>query len=285
VRKNNAILLLSCPDQKGIIAEVCNFIFRQNGNIEHSDNHLDEQKGIFFMRVEWSLEGFGIPGEKIKEAFSSLADKFRMDYQLYFTTEPIRIAIYVSRHEHCLYNLLLGYKAGELHAEIPLIVSNHPDLKQVADYFKIPYHHFPVTTENKEEQERKQLALLKQHGVELVVLARYMQILTPQFVNAFSNRIINVHHSFLPAFKGAKAHEQAYASGVKVIGATSHYAVEKLDAGPIIEQDVVKVSHRDTLRDFIRKGKDLEKSVLRRAVYLHLERKILVYDNKTVIFD
>ncbi len=285
MRKNNAILLLSCPDQKGIIAEVCNFIFLHNGNIEHSDNHLDEQKGIFFMRVEWSLDGFGIPGEKIKEAFSPLANKFQMDYQLYFTAEPIRIAIYVSRHEHCLYDLLLGYKAGELHAEIPLIVSNHPDLKQVADYFEIPYHHFPVTPENKEEQERKQLTLLKQHGVELVVLARYMQILTPQFVSAFPNRIINVHHSFLPAFKGAKAHEQAYTSGVKVIGATSHYAVEKLDAGPIIEQDVVKVSHRDTLMDFIRKGKDLEKSVLRRAVSLYLERKILVYDNKTVIFD
>jgi len=283
--KNNAILLLSCPDQKGIIAEVCNFIFLKNGNIEHSDNHLDEQKGTFFMRVEWSLEGFGIPKEKIKDAFLPLAEKFQMDYQLYFTAEPIRIAIFVSRHEHCLYDLLLGHKSGELQAEIPLIISNHQDLKQVAEYFGVPFHCFQVTPESKQEQERKQLTLLEQHNVELVVLARYMQILTPQFVSVFPNRIINVHHSFLPAFKGAKAHEQAYASGVKVIGATSHYAVEKLDAGPIIEQDVVKVSHRDTLGDFIRKGKDLEKSVLRRAVSLYLGRKILVYDNKTVIFD
>ena len=283
--KETAILLISCKDRKGILAKVTGFIAQNGGNILHADQHIDFQKEIFFMRIEWDLTSFKIPKEKIAQEFEPIAKEFAMNYQLHFSSTVQNVAIFVSKYDHCLHDLLYRFKAGELKGNLKLVISNHPDLRELVEAYGVPFYHFPKTKETKLEVEKEEIALLKKEKVDLIILARYMQILSDNFVNQFRNRIINIHHSFLPAFVGAKPYHRAYERGVKIIGATSHYVTEELDQGPIIEQDVVRVSHRDTLEDMIRKGRDLEKIVLARAVRWHLENKILVYDNKTVIFD
>lgn len=282
---NTAILLISCPDQKGITAQVSNFIYQHNGNIEHADQHIDNQTNTFFMRIEWSLDGFDIQKNKIVEKFSVLAKKFHMRYSLNFSADKQRVAIFASRNMHCLHDLLLRHSEGQFNCQIPLIVSNHLQTKEIAKRFGVKFVLFTVDKNNKSEVEKKTISLLKKEKINLVVLARYAQILTPKFLENFHNQIINIHHSFLPAFVGENPYGQAYRRGVKIIGATSHYVTEELDAGPIIEQDTVRISHRDTLNDLKIKGQDLEKIVLSRAVRWHLERKILVYNNKTVVFD
>ncbi len=280
-----AVLLISCPDRRGILAEITGFIAKNNGNIIHADQHIDFQKGIFFMRIEWELEGFSLKKSEIEKAFKPIAEKFHINYQLHFSDEVQNVAVFVSKYDHCLYELLYRFKVGDLKGNLKLVISNHEDLRETVETFGIPFYYFPVSKENKREVEGEEIELLKRENINLVVLARYMQILSGRFVNTFRNRIINIHHSFLPAFVGAKPYHRAYERGVKIIGATSHYVTEELDQGPIIEQDVVRVSHRDTLEEMIKKGRDLEKLVLARAVKWHLENKILVYDNKTVIFD
>ncbi len=281
-----AVLLISCPDKKGITAAVTGFIAYNNGNIVHSDQHIDDQTNTFFMRVEWSLEGFAFQGEDdIRKAFLSVAQKFEMQWELSFFPSRPRVAIFVSRKLHCLQDLLIRHKAGQFECDIPLIISNHPDAKTMAHEFVIRFEEFHVSRENKAEVERRQAEHLKQEHIDLIVLAQYHQILTGAFVRQFPNRIINIHHSFLPAFVGENPYLQAYNKGVKIIGATSHYVIEDLDAGPIIEQDTVRISHRDDIDDLVRKGEDLEKAVLSRAVRWHLEKKILSYGNKTVVFD
>lgn len=282
---NNAILLISCPDTKGITAKVSNFIYTHNGNIKDADQHIDAQTNTFFMRIEWALKDFAIPQEKITSQFSPLAQEFGMRWSLYFTGEVPRMALFVSQPTHCLYDLLLRYKEAQLRCEIPLIISNHPTARSIAEHFNIRFVEFAKTASSKKESEAQEKALLQQEGIELIVLAQYKQVFSKSFVDTFPSRIINIHHSFLPAFAGSDPHQQAYRRGVKIIGATSHYVTEELDAGPIIEQDTVRVSHRDSLADLERKGQDLEKVVLSRAVRWYLERKILVYNNKTVVFD
>ncbi len=282
---NHAILLISCRDQKGITAAVTNFIFQNQGNIIHADQHIDEQSNTFFMRIEWSLDAFKLKREDIQPAFWVIAKSFNMMWKLSFSDQKTRVAIFVSKHLHCLYDLLYRHKTGQLFCDIALLLSNHPDARPVAEDFGIKFVEFIVERHNKIEQELKQMELLKTKEVDLVILARYHQILTKQFVDRFPLRIINIHHSFLPAFAGSNPYLQAYQKGVKVIGATSHYVTETLDDGPIIAQDTVAVSHRDSLEDLKRKGEDLEKVVLSRAVRWHLERKILCYGNKTVVFD
>ena len=281
----HAILLVSCPDQKGITASMTNFIYENNGNIVHADQHIDEQSNTFFMRIEWSLDGFDIGKEDIGEHFKAIANKFQMAWDLSFSDQRIRMGIFVSRHLHCLQDLLYRQQAGQLACDIPLIISNHPDAKAVADHFGIKFLEIPITEDNKSGQEEVEIKALNEEGIDLIVLARYHQIFTENFVSTFHNRIINIHHSFLPAFAGGNPYLQAYEKGVKIIGATSHYVTEKLDDGPIIEQDTVCISHRDSLDDLVRKGEDLEKVVLSRAVRLALQKKILSYSNKTVIFD
>ena len=282
---NHAILLISCQDKKGITAAVTNFIFQHQGNIVHADQHIDEQSNTFFMRIEWSLDAFKLKRGDIQPAFAAIAKPFHMTWELAFADQKTRLAIFVSKHLHCLYDLLYRHKTGQLFCEVALLLSNHPDAKGVAKDFGIPFVEFNVEAHNKIEQEQKQVELLKTEKIDLVVLARYHQILTKQFVDRFPAQIINIHHSFLPAFAGSNPYLQAYQKGVKVIGATSHYVTEGLDQGPIIAQDTVAVSHRDSLDDLKRKGEDLEKVVLSRAVRWHLERKILCYGNKTVVFD
>lgn len=285
-KKNTAILLIHCPDKQGILATVTEFLNKNNGNIIYLDQHVDRQEEIFYMRVEWELEGFTIPGNKIGEYFETLiARNLDMNWKLYFTDDIPRMALFVSKMPHCLFDILARYTAGEWDVEIPLIISNHDTLQPVADRFGIDFYHFPITHENKTEQEKKELELLKSKKIDFVVLARYMQILSPGFIGNFPNRIINIHHSFLPAFAGAKPYHAAHERGVKIIGATSHYVTSELDAGPIIEQDVTRCSHVDTVQKLIRKGRDLEKIVLSQAVYKHLQRKILVYQNRTVVFN
>jgi len=282
---NTAILLISCPDQKGITAAITNFIYKNNGNIEHADQHIDSQTNTFFMRIEWSLENFAVLKHLIAQEFIPLAEKFQMNQSLYFSDEAPKVAIFASETTHCLYDLLLKYKQNYFNCQIPLIISNHPEIGRIAKSFKIKFFKFVKTPQNKADIERKEIALLKKENVETIILARYGQIFTKQFVEQFPNRIINIHHSFLPAFVGASPYSQAYKRGVKIIGATSHYVTEELDAGPIIEQDTVRVSHRECLEDLKREGQELEKMVLSRAVRWHLQRKILVYNNKTVVFD
>ena len=281
----SAILLIHCPDRRGLVASVTQFIHENHGNILHLDQHVDTQKQVFFMRVEWDLEGFKIPAEAIGATFEHLiADRYQMQWKLHFSDEVPRLAILVSKLSHCLYDILSRRQSGEWSVEIPLIISNHVDLEPVARTFGIEYHVFPINEANKREQEQKQRALLEQHRVELVILARYMQIVSNEFVSHYPNRIINIHHSFLPAFPGARPYHSAYERGVKIIGATSHFVTADLDAGPIIEQDVVRVSHKNDVDDLIRKGRDLEKLVLARAIWYYLKRRILVYDNRTVVF-
>ncbi len=280
-----AVLLLSCPDQKGLVASVSDFLYRNDGNIIHADQHTDAEEGIFLQRVEWELEGFGIPRAEIAEAFRPIAERFGMTWSLHFSDYVPRIAVFVSREAHCVYDLLTRRHMGEFAAEVPLVISNHPDLRAAVEGFGAIYHHLPITPETKAAQEQAVIETLETQRIDLLVLARYMQVLGDDFVARYPNRIINIHHSFLPAFAGARPYHQAYERGVKVIGATAHYVTAELDQGPIIEQDVVRVSHRDSVADLVRKGKDMEKVVLARAVDLHLRNRIVVYGNKTVVFD
>ena len=281
-----AKLLLHCPDKPGILAEVTDFITVNKGNIIYLDQYVDHVENIFFMRIEWELKDFLVPQEKIEDYFRTLyGQKYEMDFRLYFSDVKPRMAIFVSKLSHCLFDMLARYTAGEWNVEIPLIISNHPDLQHVAERFGIPFYLFPITKETKEEQEKKEMELLAKHKVNFIVLARYMQVISERMIDAYPNRIINIHHSFLPAFVGARPYHAAFERGVKIIGATSHYVTTELDAGPIIEQDVVRITHKDTVQDLVNKGKDLEKIVLSRAVQKHIERKVLAYKNKTVIFN
>ena len=282
--KNTAVLLISCPDRKGLVATISDFVFRHNGNILHADEHADEESNLFLMRVEFDPSAFDIPLADFATHFSSIAEKYQMQWRLAQSSYRPRMAILVSKYDHCLVDLLYRHKSGELACEIPLIISNHPDNQAIADFYKIPFSVVPVPKERKHDAEQQILALLKQHTPDFLVLARYMQVLSEEFVAEYPHRIINIHHSFLPAFVGAKPYHQAFTRGVKLIGATSHYVTNVLDDGPIIEQDVVRISHRDTLDDLLQKGRDLEKVVLSRAVRWHVENRVLLYGNKTVVF-
>jgi formyltetrahydrofolate deformylase len=280
-----AILLVSCPDRRGLVFQIAEFVSRNNGNIVHADHHIDLQSGLFLMRVEWELDEFRIAPDEIAVHFAPIAEASNMQWQIHFSQRPRRIAIMVSKYSHCLHDLLLRNAAGELPGTISLVSSNHGDLEAIAQRFGIPFHIFPMGSANKREQEQKQLELLARERIDLIVLARYMQILSPEFTANYRNRIINIHHSFLPAFVGTQPYHQAYRRGVKLIGATSHYVTEQLDDGPIIEQDVMRISHRDSVEDLIRKGRDLERIVLARGVRLHLESRVLPYGGKTAVFD
>ncbi|EDZ94705.1 MAG: formyltetrahydrofolate deformylase [Limnospira sp. PMC 1291.21] len=283
MKSPTATLLVFCPDRRGLVAKIANFIYSNGGNIIHADQHTDASAQLFLTRIEWELKDFNLPRDVIAPAFSAIAKPLEANWQLHFSDTIPRIAIWVTKQDHCLLDLLWRWQAKEMPAEIPLIISNHPDLKPIADQLAIAFHHIPITPDNKNEQETQQLELLRQHKIDLVVLAKYMQILSPQFVSSFPS-IINIHHSFLPAFPGANPYQRAYDRGVKIIGATAHYVTADLDEGPIIEQDVVRVSHRDTVADLVRKGKDLERLVLSRAVRLHLQHRVLAYGNRTVVF-
>jgi formyltetrahydrofolate deformylase len=283
---STAIMLIHCPDEKGIILSVTNYISRNNGNIVDLDQHVDSEQKIFFMRVEWTLSDFNIPRENIGTHFGSeVAQKYQMQYTIHYRDERIRMALMVSKMDHCFNDVLSRYKSGEWNVVIPLIISNHPDMEETANRFGIPYHYIPVSKQTKTEQEKKQLQLLSDHNIDFVVLARYMQILSENFIKDYSNRIINIHHSFLPAFPGAKPYHSAHERGVKIIGATSHYVTKELDAGPIIAQSTANISHKDRVEDLVRKGRDIEKVVLSRAIWYHVNRRILSYGNRTIIFD
>lgn len=287
MKKPTAIILLNCPDQQGIITDVTKFITDNRGNIVYLDQYVDTIDQMLFMRIEWELDGFLIPRDKIREYIHTMFTKrYRMDFSLFFNDEKPRMAIFVSKMSHCLYDLLARYKAGDWEVEIPCIVSNHEDLREVADQFGIPYYVWSINKDhsNKEEVEAAEMELLKEKRITFIVLARYMQIISDDMIEKYPHHIINIHHSFLPAFVGAKPYHQAYERGVKIIGATSHYVTAELDAGPIIEQDVVRITHKDTPESLVMKGRDLEKIVLSRAVTKHIERKILTYKNKTIIF-
>ncbi len=287
--KPSAILLISCPDRKGEVATIADFVYRHNGNILHADEHADEESGLFLMRVEFDPKDFDIDLSQddladFGKRFSPIAETFQMKWRLAQSSLRQRMVILVSKYDHCLADLLYRHKSGELACDIPLIISNHADNQEIAAFYKIPYAIVPVTKDNKSQAEAKIQSLIDEQKPDFMVLARYMQILSNDFVNRYPQRIINIHHSFLPAFVGARPYHQAFERGVKLIGATSHYVTEVLDDGPIIEQDVVRVSHRDTVEDLIRKGRDLEKVVLSRAVRWHVENRVLVYGNKTVVF-
>jgi len=281
----NAILLLSCADGKGLVAKISDFIFRHNGNIVHADQHTSKIDKLFFMRIEWELNGFALSREEIPAAFVPLAKQFNMKWDLHFTDYVPRIAIFVSRHLHCLHDLILRRHMGELGADVEAVISNHTDARDLVEQFGMKFFHIPITEKNKEEQETLELNMLREMNIDLVVLARYMQILGGKFLKSYDKSIINIHHSFLPAFAGGNPYQQAYDRGVKIIGATGHYVTEQLDEGPIIAQDVIKISHRDAVSDIQTKSKDLERIVLARALRLHLENKILVYGSKTIVFD
>lgn len=284
--RNTAILLIHCPDSEGIVAAVTDFLFRNHGNILELEQHVDTNSKTFFMRVEWSLGNFTIEKEKLNDYFGTLVGKkFDMNWTLHFSERKPRMAIFISKASHCLYDILSRYQSKEWQVDIPLIVSNHKNLKYIAERFKIPFHHITITKETKSEQEAKELALLKEHDIDFVVLARYMQIISDDFITHYPNKIINIHHSFLPAFIGAKPYHQAFQRGVKIIGATSHYVTKELDAGPIIAQDVTKITHKESIKELVTKGKDLEKLVLSTGIALHLQHKILPYNNKTIIFN
>ena len=284
--KNSAILLMHCNDQKGIVADVTEFINNNQGNIITLDEHVDRLDKIFYMRIEWELNGFLIPQEKIADFFGTLiAAKFGMTWNIYFSDQRPRMALFVSKLSHCLYDILSRFHSGEWDVDIPLIVSNHRDLEPVSKQFGIDFHLVEINEQNREEAERRELELLEKHGITFVVLARYMQVVSENFINHYPNKIINIHHSFLPAFPGAKPYHSAYQRGVKIIGATSHYVTSDLDAGPIIDQDIVRITHRDSIDRLIMKGKDVEKLVLSRAILMHLQHRILVYNNRTVVFN
>jgi len=283
---NSAILLVSCPDRKGIVATIADFIYRHSGNILSNDEHGDEASHLFLTRVEFDPSEFDFDLAEFAQHFVPIATEFQMDWRLARSSDRPRVAIFVSKYDHCLVDLLYRQQSGELKCEIPLIVSNHPDNQRIADFYHVPYFVMPVTKENKREAEQKQIALVREHGCNLVVLARYMQVLSNEFIAALGTQnLINIHHSFLPAFIGSRPYHQAFERGVKLIGATAHYVTEVLDDGPIIEQDVVRIFHRDTIDELIQKGRDLEKVVLSRAVRWHVENRILLYGNKTVVFE
>jgi len=284
--KNSAVLLIHCPDKPGIVVAITDFIHKNDGNILYLDQHVDTERGIFFMRIEWDLSNFVIQREKIAEYFDTLVGfRYQMTSQLHFSDTKLRMALFVSKLPHCFYDLLARYECGELNVEIPVIISNHDDLKHVAERLGIDFHRIEITGENKQLQEEKQKELLVKYDIDFIVLARYMQVLSDDFVKAYPQRIINIHHSFLPAFPGGRPYHSAFERGVKIIGATSHYVTAELDAGPIIEQDVVHVSHKDTVEDMVRIGRDLEKIVLARAVRHHVHHDLLVYENRTVVFE
>lgn len=283
--KNSAVLLVDCPDRRGVVAAIANFLLRFNANILHADQHQDNETQLFLTRVEWDLDGFALPLGEFAGAFSPTADEFAMRWRVELLSARPRVAIFVSQYEHCLADLLHRHRSGELDCTVAVIVSNHSQARPLAEFFGIPFVEIGVTAEGKSAAEEQQLAVLAEHRVQLVVLARYMQILSPAFVAQYPNRIINVHHSFLPAFPGSRPYHRAHARGVKLIGATSHFVNSDLDDGPIIEQDVARVSHRDQLEDLLQKGRDLEKVVLARAVRWWLDHRILIYGNKTVVFD
>jgi formyltetrahydrofolate deformylase len=281
----SAILLVSCPDRKGVVASIAEFIFRHNGNILFADEHGDEESNLFLTRVEFDAADFDFDLAQFSERFAPIAGDFQMDWRLARSADRARIAIFVSKHDHCLQDLLFRHQSGELRCEIPLIVSNHPDNQRIADFYRVPYFVVPVTKDNKLEAERKQIALVREHQCSLVVLARYMQVVSSEFIASFgSQNLINIHHSFLPAFVGSRPYHQAFQRGVKLIGATAHYVTQVLDDGPIIEQDVVRIHHRDTVDNLVQKGRDIEKVVLSRAVRWHVENRILPYGTKTVVF-
>jgi formyltetrahydrofolate deformylase len=282
--KNSAILLISCPDRKGEVATIADFVYRHGGNILHADEHGDEESGLFLMRVEFDPADFDISLDDFAKHFAPIAETFHMTWRLAQSSQRPRMIVFVSKYDHCLVDLLYRHRSGELACDIPVIISNHSDTQPIADFYKIPYAVVSVTKENKAAAEARIQPLIDQHRPDFMVLARYMQILSNEFVNRYPQRIINIHHSFLPAFIGARPYHQAFERGVKLIGATSHYVTEQLDDGPIIEQDVARVSHQDTVEDLLRKGRDLEKIVLSRAVRLHIENRVLVYGNKTVVF-
>ncbi len=283
--RDSIIILIHCPDKKGLVSAVTRFVAHNNGNILEIDQHVDKLSKTFFMRVEWDLDEFLIPDDDIEKEFTEqIAAPFDMNCQLFFTRDKPRMAIFVSRYGHCLHDMLARYDSGEWYVEIPLIVSNHPDMRQVADRFGIDFHEFRITKENKLEIEAAQKELLASYQIDVMVLARYMQILSDDFVKEYHGRIINIHHSFLPAFPGARPYHSAFQRGVKVIGATSHYVTADLDDGPIIEQDVIHVNHRHSVEDLARKGRDLEKVVLARAIWHHLQRRTLIFENRTIVF-
>jgi formyltetrahydrofolate deformylase len=282
---NKAIVIIQCPDQKGIVTKVSNFLFSYQGNILEVDQHVDEEIGMFFMRVSWDLDSFGLEKDLIAVTFQKeVADSLEMKFELHFNTQKPRMALFVSKLSHCLFDILSRYYSGQFDVEIPLVISNHLDLKKVVTAFRIPFYHLPIDKTNKAEVEKQQLELLQKHKVDFLVLARYMQILSGDFIKEYPNKIINIHHSFLPAFVGAKPYHAAYERGVKIIGATAHYVTEELDAGPIIEQEVARVRHHNSPSDLVQIGQDVEKVVLSKAIKYHLERKVLAYRNKTVIF-
>jgi formyltetrahydrofolate deformylase len=283
-RPNTATLLLRCPDRKGLNAAIANLLLRNNINILDANQHTDEENNIFFHRVYFDISGLSVSREDFKTQLADECAKHEMEWQLFFSDQKKRVAIFVSKYEHCIYDLLLRYKVGELSCDIPLIISNHEDLRYFADVFKIPYFVFSITKENKREQEDKEIALLKEYTIDLVVMARYMQVLSDEMIAQFPNRIINIHHSTLPAFKGAKPYHQAFERGVKLVGATAHYATADLDEGPIIAQGVEGSSHEDTIDDLVRKGRDIERVTLAQAVRAHLDDRIIVYGRRTIVF-
>lgn len=282
---NKAILIIQCPDQKGIVAEVSRFLYSYEGNILEVDQHVDEEMGRFFMRAAWELDSFSLKKEEIADRFEQeVGKRFKMEFKLHFNFPKPRMAIFVSKLSHCLFDILGRYHAGQIEVEIPLVISNHPDLKTIVEAFGIHFHHIPFNPESKISAEANQLELMKSHKIDFVVLARYMQILSGEFIRHFPNRIINIHHSFLPAFVGARPYHAAYERGVKIIGATAHYVTEELDAGPIIEQEVARVRHHNTVNELVQIGQDVEKMVLSKAIKYHIDRKVLAFRNKTVIF-
>lgn len=282
---HKAILTLSCPDRPGLVARISGFIHENNGNIISLNEFVDSDSGIFFLRVNWDLEGFHFREEEVHDAFSELLKDLHAEWEIHFSEKKMKVALFVSRYDHCLRDILWRYRMGEFDIEIPLIISNHEDLKEIGERYDIPYYHFPLSSSSKAEIEKQELELLKNHGIHTIVLARYMQILSPDFVSAFPKRIINIHHSFLPAFIGGNPYRQAFERGVKIIGATSHIVTTELDEGPIIVQQTSHISHRDRVEDLIRKGRDLERLVLSKAIKLYSERRVLVSGNKTVVFE
>lgn len=282
---NKAILLIQCPDQKGIVSEVSRFLYSYNGNILEVDQHVDEEMGMFFMRAAWELDSFSLKKDEIAARFEvEIGKKFQMEFKLHFNFPKPRMAVFVSKLSHCLFDILGRHHAGQLEVDIPLVISNHSDLKPIVEAFGIPFFYIPVNASNKDTVEAEQLALLKEHRVDFIVLARYMQIVSAEFIRHFPNRIINIHHSFLPAFVGARPYHAAYERGVKIIGATAHYVTEELDAGPIIEQEVARVRHHNTIPELVQIGQDVEKVTLSKAIKYHLDRKVLTFKNKTIIF-
>jgi formyltetrahydrofolate deformylase len=284
-KKLTATLLLTCPDRKGLVSLVSNFIFERGGNILDLVEHVNAEEQRFFLRVAWDMKEFNVSPERLTEAFLPMAEEFEAEWSIRLNRNRHRLAIFVSKYDHCLQEILWRHELGEFDADIALVVSNHPDLGYLAERYRLPFHLFPISQENKAAQEQAEISLLEKNNVDTVILARYMQVLSPAFLQKYPNRILNIHHSFLPAFAGSNPYKQAYERGVKIVGATSHYVTEALDEGPIIEQDIIRISHKDSLQDLVRKGRDLERLVLARGVRLHLQDRILVYDGKTIVFE